>query len=177
VPSWVDRVYPDEVIKEYLEDYGQYSNGWFNGFWASLNVKKPEDITLNYGSDGKCYYVTPMTSANAKDATMTDLMYTDTRTGQTKRYIVGGNTEDRLITAVTTKLAYQHLHGQHIIYENVYGRMTGIVSVLGEDGSYRGAAFVDVTNKSLIAYDPIPLNALHMYQSLLSQNGAAIATR
>lgn len=176
VPEWVDRVYPDEVVKEYLDYYGSYSNGWWNGVWAGLNTKNPETITLNYGSDGKCYYVTPMTSSNNKDASMTDLMYTDTRTGISKRYIVAGTTEGNLITAVTTKLAYQHLHGEHVIYENVYGRMTAIVSVLGEDGSYRGAAFIDVTNKSLIAYDMLPLNALHLYQSLISQNGEQIAT-
>ena len=176
VPEWVDRVYPSNLVKDYLSYYGEYSGGWWNGFWANLNVKNPEAVTLNYGSDGKCYYVTPMTSANNKDASMTDLMYTDTKTGITKRYIVGGTTEDNLIEAVTTKLAYQHLHGEHIIYENVYGKMTGIVSVLGEDGSYRGAAFIDATNKNLIAYDVLPLNALHLYQNLISQNGQQIAT-
>jgi hypothetical protein len=156
--------------------YGEYTNGWWNSIWGNLNQKKPENVTLNYGSDNKCYYVTPLTSSNNNDASMTDLIYTDTRTGISKRYIVTGSTETTLMNAVTSKLSYQHLHGEHIIYENVYGRMTAIVSVLGEDGSYRGVAFIDVANKSTIAYDPIPLNAIHIYQSLISQNGEQIAT-
>ena len=176
VPSWVDRVYPEEIITDYLTFFGKYSNGWWNEIWAGLNLKKPEDITLNYGSDGKCYYVTPMTSANDKDASMTDLMYTDTRTGSTKRYIVSGTTEENLLKAVDSKLAYRHLQGIKVIYENVYGRMTAIVSVVGGDGSYRGVAFLDVTNKSVIAYEEQPLNALHSYQSLISQNGEQIST-
>ena len=176
VPSWVDRVYPEDVISDYLSYFGKYNNGWWNEIWAGLNLKKPEDITLNYGADGKCYYVTPMTSANDKDASMTDLMYTDTRTGATKRYIVSGTTEDNLLKAVDSKLAYRHLQGIKVIYENVYGRMTAIVSVVGGDGSYRGVAFLDVTNKSIIAYEEQPLNALHSYQSLISQSGEQIST-
>ena len=176
VPSWVDRVYPESVIKEYLEYFGEYNISWWNSIWAKLNVKKPEYVTLNYGSDGLCKYVTPMTSINAKDASMTDLMYTDTRTGITRRYIVSGTTEEGLITAVDSKLAYRHLQGNKVIYENVYGRMTAIVSVMGNDGSYRGVAFLDVTNKSIIAYEEQPLNALHSYQSLISQNGEQIST-
>jgi len=176
VPAWVDRVFPEEVIQSYLADWGDYSRGWWNSVWAHLNQKAPESLTLNYGSDGKCYYVTPMTSANATDASMTDLIYTDTRTGISKRYIVAGTTEEHLLAAVTTKLGYQHLYGNSVIYENVYGRMTAIISVLGEDGSYRGVAFVDVTNKSILAYDMNPLNALHAYQTLLSQSGGQIAT-
>ncbi len=176
VPDWVDRVYPAELIKTYLSDWGDYALGWWNSVWANLNQKSTEDITLNYGADGRCYYVTPMTSANAKDASMTDLIYTDTKTGISKRYIVAGTTEEHLLAAVSAKLAYQHLQGVRVIYENVYGRMTAIISVLGEDGSYRGVAFVDVTNKSILAYDPVPLNALRAYQSLLSQSGGQIAT-
>jgi hypothetical protein len=176
VPDWVDRVYPAEIIKTYLADWGDYALGWWNSVWANLNQKSTEDITLNYGADGRCYYVTPMTSANAKDASMTDLIYTDTKTGVSKRYIVAGTTEEHLLAAVSAKLAYQHLQGVKVIYENVYGRMTAIISVLGEDGSYRGVAFVDVTNKSILAYDPAPLNALRAYQSLLSQSGGQIAT-
>lgn len=176
VPDWVDRVYPAEIIKTYLADWGDYALGWWNSVWANLNQKSTEDITLNYGADGRCYYVTPMTSANAKDASMTDLIYTDTKTGISKRYIVAGTTEEHLLAAVSAKLAYQHLQGVKVIYENVYGRMTAIISVLGEDGSYRGVAFVDVTNKSILAYDPAPLNALRAYQSLLSQSGGQIAT-
>ena len=176
VPTWVDRVFPEDIIKTYLADWGDYSLGWWNSVWAHLNQKSTEDVTLNYGSDGRCYYVTPMTSSNADDASMTDLIYTDTKTGISERYIVAGSTEDHLLSAVTTKLEYQHLHGNRVIYENVYGRMTAIISVLGEDGSYRGVAFVDVTNKSILAYDATPLNALHAYQTLLSQSGNQIAT-
>ena len=176
VPEWVDRVYPAETIKTYLGDWGDYALGWWNSVWAHLNQKATEDITLNYGADGRCYYVTPMTSSNAADASMTDLIYTDTKTGVSTRYIVAGTTEDNLLAAVTTKLAYQHLEGVRVIYENVYGRMTAIISVLGSDGSYRGVAFVDVTNKSIMAYDAVPLNALRAYQSLLSQSGGQIAT-
>lgn len=176
VPEWVDRVYPAELIRTYLSDWGDYALGWWNSVWANLNQKSTEDITLNYGADGRCYYVTPMTSANAKDASMTDLIYTDTKTGISKRYIVAGTTEEHLLAAVSAKLAYQHLQGVRVIYENVYGRMTAIISVLGEDGSYRGVAFVDVTNKSILAYDPVPLNALRAYQSLLSQSGGQITT-
>lgn len=176
VPDWVDRVYPADIVKTYLSDWGNYALGWWNSVWANLNQKTTEDITLNYGADGRCYYVTPMTSANAKDASMTDLIYTDTKTGISKRYIVAGTTEEHLLAAVSAKLAYQHLHGVRVIYENVYGRMTAIISVLGDDGSYRGVAFIDVTNKSILAYDPVPLNALRAYQALLSQSGGQIAT-
>lgn len=178
VPIWVDRVFPEDVIKTYISDWGEYSGGWWNSCWAHVNQKKPEDVTLNYGADGKCYYVTPMTSISSNGASMTDLIYTDTRTGVSKRYIVGGATEEDLRKAVDRVVKYLHFEsGNSVIYENIFGRMTAIISVVSEEGKiYSGVAFVDVTNKSTVSYNANPQVALHNYQTMISNSGGQIAT-
>lgn len=177
VPSWVDRVMPIDIVHENLSNWGSYLNGYWNNtpVGAASNLRVPESTVLNYGSDGVCYYVTPMTSNNSKDNTMTDLVYTNSRTGVSHRYSVSGSTEDAISATVEATVKFQNLHGAAIVYENVADRLTALVPILAEDHSIRGLALVDVMTKSL-SWDPDPSNALIKYQNSLGSLGSAIGT-
>jgi hypothetical protein len=180
VPSWVDRVIPAEIVNQYISYWGKFQNGFWNNtsVGGQANLRTPETTLLNYGADGTCWYVTPVTSNNEKDKTMTDLIYTNSRTGESHRYVVSGSTEDAILKTVDATVGFQKLHSTAIVYENVGDRMTALVPVLAEDHSIRGLALVDVATKS-ISWDADPVNALTKYQMSMSSNstlGTDVAT-
>ena len=176
-PAWVDRVIPVNIVHDNIASWGSYLNGYWNQtiIGAGSNLRKPESTVLNYGSDGTCWYVTPLTSNNANDNTMTDLVYTNSRTGVSHRYAVSGSTEEAIAATVDATVKFQNLHAAAIVYENVANRLTALVPILAEDHSIRGLALVDVMTKSL-SWDADPTSALMKYQNSLGALGAAIGT-
>jgi len=177
VPKWVDRVMPIDLVHSYLGWWGSYLNGYWNSTFlgAATNLRKPESTLLNYGSDGTCWYVTPLTSNNNNDNTMTDLVYTNSRTGESHRYVVSGATEDAIMATVDATVKFQNLHAASVVYENVSDRLTALVPILAEDHSIRGLALVDVMTKNM-AWDADPATALMKYQNSLGSLGSALGT-
>ena len=41
VPEWVDRAYPAELVLSQLENYGKYTNGYFNTLFSQKGVLQP----------------------------------------------------------------------------------------------------------------------------------------
>jgi len=175
--AWVDRVMPVEVIKTYINEWGNFSGGWWNQFWNHINLLKAETPTLNYSIDGRCVIVTPITSTNDADGAMTGLMYTDARTGVSTYYAVsGGASEQLVIEAVNSAVSYKKWHAsKQIVYENIYGKLSAIIPVMGENGNYQGLAIVENENKR-VAFGTTPQEALINYQKVLMNSGGQITT-
>jgi len=175
--AWVDRVMPIDLIKEYINEWGNFNGGWWNQFWSHVNLLKAETPTLNYSADGRCVIVTPITSTNDADQAMTGLMYTDARTGQSTYYAVsGGSSEQSVIDAVNSAVSYKKWHATaQIVYENVYGKLSALIPILGENGNYQGLAIVENENKR-VAIGLTPQEALIEFQKLLMSAGGQITT-
>jgi len=181
-PAWIDRIIPESVVQDNINSWGKWSKGFWNttSVGSQSNVREAEATTLNYGVDNTCWYVTPVRSSvstanDKKDHSMTDLIYTNSRTGESIRYSVSGSTEEAIINTINTTVGYQHLHATSVVYENVDDRLTALTPILAEDHSLRGLALVDVTTKNM-AWDPNPMDALMKYQNLLESGGTAAAT-
>lgn len=172
-PEWIDRIIPEEVVHDNLNYWGQYSSGFWNntGFGAQNNLREAEATVLNYGSDGMCWYVTPMTSTSSNDHSMTDLVYTNSRTGEQRRYSASGATEEKVIATVDATVNFQNLHAAAVVYENVGNRMTGLVPILAADHSIRGLALVDVETKGMKWHEE-PRTALMEYQKMVMSLGS-----
>ncbi len=174
VPKWVDRVVPQSIVKDYISWRGGYAQGWWNSVWAENNVTQPGTPTIVYGADNEPYWVTDVTSSNQKDESIVGLMYTDSRTGKSVFYRAVGGTEDAVLTAVNNKVSYRKLHGSSPVIYNIYGTMSSIVPLLGENHTYQGVAIVRVDNMQVAVGDSQQA-ALREYQQLISQSGQQIA--
>jgi hypothetical protein len=175
--AWVDRVMPVELVEAYINYWGNYKGGWWNQFWTHINLLESETPTLNYSADGRCVIVSPITSNNEKDEAMTGLMYTDARTGSFIYYATsGGATEQSVIDAVNSAVSFKKWHASpQIVYENVYGKLSALVPILGENGNYQGLAVVENENKR-VGIGANPQEALVEFQKLLMSSGGQITT-
>jgi len=166
VPSWVDRVVPKSFVVNYAEMRGLYSVTWMNSWWGKKDLTEPEEPTLIYGSDGKPYWVTGVTSRNNADKSLIGLLYTETQTGKTFEYHAIGGTEEAVLELVNNKVSFRKLHGSSPVLYNIYGVMTSIVPLLGESHSFQGVAMVDVANMQLAVGDDVE-GAIRQYQKVV----------
>ncbi len=175
--AWIDRVIPKELVESYINYWGSLKDGWWNSVWTHLNILEAETPTLNYSADGRCMFVTPVTSNNNDDQAMTGLMYTDARTGEFIYYTNnGGATEEDIIDAVNAEVKYKQWHAsEQIVYENVYGYLAALVPVLGSNGTYQSLAIVRTDNRS-VAIGTTPQEALIEFQKIIMSSGSQIST-
>ena len=172
---WVDRVMPERLVSEYIRMWGRLRGGWWNSFWTHSGMLEPETPSMNYAADGRCIFVTPVTSNNANDEAMTGLMYTDARNGKTIYYTTnGGATEYAVIEAVNNAVSYKRWHAsEQMVYENVYNQLTAVVPILGENGTFQSLALVETQNKR-VAVGLTPQDAVTEYQKILLSAGGSV---
>lgn len=173
IPQWVDRVFPGATIGTYIDDWGMLSGGWLNSWIGKKNLIVGETPSISYGADGDCYWVTCLTSANRHDEALIDVMYTDSRTGQTTIYSASGGTEVKIVSTVDGKVSYRKLHGDSPVIYNIFGVMTALVPLVAENGSYAGLAIVNVERLTFVDSDNVG-TAFDLYRESLNQSGQQI---
>jgi len=176
--AWIDRVIPSDLINAYIDYWGDLKDGWWNSFWTHFNLLESETPSMNYSADGRCVFVCPITSNNKNDHAMTGLMYVDARTGKFTYYTTsGGATEKAISGAVNSAIRYKlwHADSSMIVYENVYGKLSSLVPIMGANGNYQGLAIVENENKR-VAVGSTPQEALMEFQKVLMNGGGQITT-
>ncbi|MFA5831630.1 MAG: hypothetical protein WC878_07440 [Candidatus Paceibacterota bacterium] len=175
IPDWVDRAVPSRIVTDYLTWNGEYSGGWWNSFWANLNMTRPESPTLVYGADNQPQFVTGITSASSSDDSLVALVYTNSRTGNAVKYTIkGGATETAVINAVNSnqEVQYKHLHAAAPQLYNVNGVPTSVVPLFNDVNAYQGVAMVDIANIQEIAVGSDQHEALRVYEKILNGDGS-----
>ncbi|HVN26138.1 MAG TPA: hypothetical protein VMT99_00590 [Candidatus Paceibacterota bacterium] len=178
VPDWVDRVIPQHIVKDYLAWQGDLSGGWWNSWWGAVNLTEPETPNLIYGSGDQPEWVTGITSSNGKDDSLVALVYTNSRTGKSVRYVMkGGGTDTAILDAVNknSQVQFKHLHGVAPQIYNVYGQPTSVIPLFNESHSYQGVAMVPINDIQTVAVGGDQYEALRSYEQLLSEAGQRVA--
>lgn len=91
VPDWVDVVYPDKFIANQINNWGQYSHGWWNP--AKEEIFQKTSGILTVFDHGDCYYFTGLTSQGS-DRSVGGFVMVNTRTKEVKQAKLSGITED-----------------------------------------------------------------------------------
>ncbi|MCR4672106.1 MAG: CvpA family protein [Lachnospiraceae bacterium] len=92
VPSWVDRVYPESLIEDELNDYGQYQKGFINSILGQEGVTQTSQGYNYISKDGDIWYYTGMTSA-VSDESNVGFMLVNLRTHEAQFTATSGATE------------------------------------------------------------------------------------
>jgi hypothetical protein len=184
VPTWVDRVIPQDFIQNYLNWHGRYAQGSVNNLWMRNSITKAEEPKLVYSSENTADWATGMTSDrgarhgnNAHD-TLLAIAYTNSRSGHTTFYTVdGGATDSAIEDAVNANqdVSYKHLHAEAPQIYNLYGDMVAVVPLFNNADAYQAVAFASVKNPQEVAVGQDVFEAGRNYQSIMSRrNGQAL---
>ena len=178
IPDWIDRAVPASYVWNYLSWQGEYSYGWVNSWWGGKGLTKPENPMLIYGTGDEPEFVTGITSKSSKDDSLVALVYTNSRTGKSVKYVMkGGATETAVLDAVNKnqQVQFKHLHGAAVQLYNVNGIPTAVVPLLNESHAFQEVAMVSINDIQRVAVGTNQTQALRAYEALISEGGQRVA--
>ena len=134
-----------------------------------------QEMFFVYGSDGRPYWFSGMTSHSSADQSLTGIILFDVKDPGKAFYIkMTGANEQAALDAINSKYTnFPDRYGTALIPYNVYGILTYIIPVDSHTDSgnvFQGVGFVDAKAKQAIVGDTKE-KALELYKSYLATRG------
>lgn len=170
VPSWIDRVYPSELLLEQLNNWGKYTHGYFNTIFSQKGVLKPTDGYNYIALNDDVYLYTGLTSVSS-DASNVGFALINMRTKEAKYYAISGAEEFSAMSSAEGKVTDLKYEATFPILINACGQPTYFMSLKDSAGLVKKYAFVSVENYQIVSVGDSVAEAEKSYYSLLKDNG------
>ncbi|MFR6153112.1 MAG: CvpA family protein [Faecalibacillus faecis] len=170
IPSWVDRVYPANLVISQLENYGKYTNGYINSIFSQKGVLQPTDGYNYIVIKDDVYLYTGLTSVS-KDASNVGFALINLRTKEGKYYHISGAEEYSAMSSAEGKVQNLKYKATFPILINAGGEPTYFLSLKDSSNLVKMYAFVSVKNYQIVATGSSVSEAEKAYYEVLSQNG------
>ena len=170
VPSWVDRVYPADLVITQLENYGKYTNGFFNTLFSQKGVLQPTDGYSYVALNDDVYLYTGLTSVS-KDASNVGFALINLRTKEGKYYNISGAEEYSAMSSAEGKVQNLKYTATFPILINAGGEPTYFMSLKDSSDLVKKYAFVSVENYQIVATGDSVSEAEKAYYEVLASNG------
>lgn len=175
IPKWVDRVYPESLIMQEIDDYGSLQSGFLNSVLGQKNVVVTSDGYNYLEKDGDIWIYSGITSANS-DSSNLGFVLCDLRTHETLRFTCSGANEYAAMSSAEGEVKNYGYHATFPLLINVGGNPCYLLSLKDDGGLVKSYAMVDAKDYqqvSVITADSIKsLNQLKK-NFLLSVSGDA----
>lgn len=170
VPSWIDRVYPSELLLEQLNNWGKYTHGFFNTIFSQKGVLKPTDGYNYIALNDDVYLYTGLTSVS-NDASNVGFALINMRTKEAKYYGISGAEEYSAMSSAEGKVTDLKYTATFPILINAGGQPTYFMSLKDSAGLVKKYAFVSVENYQIVSVGDSVAEAEKEYYQLLEENG------
>ncbi|MBS1991005.1 MAG: hypothetical protein JSS86_16460 [Cyanobacteria bacterium SZAS LIN-2] len=187
-PRWIDRVMPQDLLKEYVENWGQYGGKyarehfwsvWFG--WRKDGTTQAADWDLNYTTDEQSVWVIPMTSRNSTDHGATGVLVYETSKDSAVYYpgLRGFNAGSSVSETMTH--ARDNIKGYQVesvqLY-SIYGQLTWVAiytspQSIGSSFAGVGLMHANSQNSADVIFAPDLSTALSRYSSQLATREGA----
>jgi len=155
IPTWVDRVFPADLLLEQYNWHGAYSNGFFNSILGQRGVTRTTRGYNYIAFDGDVYLYTGITSVGG-DASIIGFVLVNQRTKQTTLYSVAGAEEYAAMASAEGLVQDLRYTATFPLLLNIAGRPTYFVALKDNQDIVRQYAMVDV-QFSQIAVNAYPI--------------------
>lgn len=149
IPQWVDRVYPEELIKNQVDLWGKLIHGYWN--WSNRDkvmVTNMDKSQILYNK-GNCYFYSGITSVGV-DESLVGFTLTNSRTKETVFYKVSGATEEAAMKAAEGKVQQYRYRAIFPTLFNIDGHLTYLTPLVDKNGLGKMIAFVNVKSYNTI---------------------------
>lgn len=145
VPSWVDHVFPSDLIIEQMDDWGNYKEGFINSIFGQRNVV---NTTTGYNylvMDDDVYLYTGITSVSTDESNL-GFILVNLRTKQTHYYSAPGAEEYSAMASAQGLVQEKAYKASFPLLINLNGKPTYLLSLKDNAGLVKMYAFVDVAD-------------------------------
>lgn len=175
-PAWIDRIQPEDFIKNQIDWWGEYIEGWVNSWWAKDKVLESsgKELRLVFGDNGRAYWYSGLTS-KGKDQSITAFLLIDSRTKATKRYDIAGATEGAAEKSAEGATQEKKYDATNFVIYNIAGKPTYVGPLKDNEGLVKAVAMVSVENYDIVGWGQNKQEAMRDYRSKLASRGNAAA--
>lgn len=169
VPTWVDRVYPADLIVQQYNYYGTYINGFLNSVFGQKGVTRTTSGYNYIAQSDDVYMYTGVTSAGS-DQSNVGFILTNQRTKQTTYYPCAGATEYSAMDSAQGVVQHLNYCATFPLLLNVANQPTYFISLKDNAQLVKLYAMVNVQQYQLVATGSTVQECQRAYEQLLLQN-------
>lgn len=151
IPAWSDRIYPESLIIEQIDDYGSLQRGFINSLFGQKGVIKSSDGYNYIEKDGDIWLYTGITSVN-KDSSNLGFVLVNMRTHEAMRISAPGADETSAMKSAEDEVKNYGYEATFPVLVNVNNQPTYLMSLRApiKEGSQKSVikqyAMVDATD-------------------------------
>lgn len=142
IPSWVDRVFPEDLVETELNDYGRYQKGFFNSIFSQEGVIQTSEGYNYISKDGDIWLYTGMTSVVSDDSNI-GFMLVDLRTHEAQFIATSGADEYSVMASAEGEVLNYGYTATFPVLVNIQNRPVYILSLKDSAGLVKMYAMVD----------------------------------
>ncbi|EJU23556.1 hypothetical protein HMPREF1143_2018 [Peptoanaerobacter stomatis] len=150
VPTWIDRVYPAELIIKQLTDNGQYERGFINSKVKQEGVTKPTE-GYNYITMGEDIYLYTGITSVLSDESNIGFVFVNMRTKETKFYPVSSAEEFSVMESAAGAVQEKAYKATFPILINLYNRPTYFMALKDDAKLTKMYSLVDAQSYQKVA--------------------------
>ena len=170
-PEWIDRIQPEDYIRNYIDKWGELVHGVFN-FSDKDKLTSTEDMNLIFNNN-ECYYYTGMTSIG-NDEGLVGFMLTNTRTGETSMYKTAGATETASMQSAEGKVQQYGYTATLPYLINIQNEPTYFMTLKDSNGLVKQYAMVNVKNYNIVGVGDSLQSTLNKYLEGLTNTNISL---
>lgn len=172
-PTWVDRIYPESLVTEELDNYGQYQAGFFNSFIGQSGVVSTSEGYNYISKNGDIWLYTGITSVNA-DASNIGFYLVNLRTHQAQQITVASANEMAAMDTAEGEVMNYGYHATFPTLVKINNRPVYLLSLKDDTGLVKMYAMIDAQNYTQVYVTKAEGNIDTAINNLVSQAGGKV---
>lgn len=173
VPTWLDRIYPEGLVFNQLNNWGKYVNGFWNTYFGQKGMLRPTDGYNYIAKDDDVYLYTGLTSVVA-DKSNVGFALINLRTKESNFYSIPGSDESSAQQSAEGQVQDLKYKSTFPILMNCAGEPTYFMALKDGAGLVKQYAFVSVRNFNIVATGGSVAEAQKNYLNALGNAGEEI---
>lgn len=171
IPSWIDRVQPEDFVINQIDNKGEYIHGVFN-FSNYEKFRSSEGDIIVY-NNGRCYLFTGITSVGSDESAIGFYMV-DMVTKEPIMYQMNGATEYAAMKSAEGKVQDLKYSATFPLIINIEGTPTYFMTLKDNEGLIKSYAMVSVQDYSTVGVGATLTEAAEDYWKQLKNNGLVV---
>ena len=149
-PKWVDRIYPEELIMQQVDQNGSLKDGYINSIFGQKNVTITSEGYNYLEQDGDIYIYSGITSANADESNL-GFVLVNLRTHEAMKVASAGANELSAMKSAEGEVRNYGYKSTFPLLVNVNGNPVYMMSLKDDNGLIKMYAMVDAENYQKVA--------------------------
>ena len=174
VPSWIDHVYPAELIIQQYDYHGTYVNGFINSLFGQRDVTVTTD-GYNYLAIGDDVYMYTGITSVVSDESNIGFILSNQRTKETRFYTVAGAEEYSAMESAQGQVQQMKYAATFPLLLNIADQPTYFMALKDAAGLVKMYAMVNVSQYQIVATGDTVAQCEANYRRILAEKGLVSA--